>query len=235
MRIRQGICKSISGLAKVIVKEWNDVNHITVVTESGVTCNAKIREGVLFVDDLYDVISSHRFDFFRALEPADIICIDCETTGLNPDEDELLQVSICNGAGVKLFNSYVRPVNHKSWDEAAAINGITPEMVANAPDFSKIRPCIQSIVDEAALIVGYNFQFDQQFLANAGIAFDSRLFDAMLEYAEFRQEYKENGKVKFFKLVDAAADCGYTFNAHDALEDAKATVVVFNRLLERVV
>lgn len=38
-----------------------------------------------------------------------IICLDIETTGLDIMEDEVLQVSIINGRGRTLYNSYIRP------------------------------------------------------------------------------------------------------------------------------
>ena len=37
-----------------------------------------------------------------------IICIDIETTGLDPANDEILQISIINGRGKTLYNSYIR-------------------------------------------------------------------------------------------------------------------------------
>ena len=40
----------------------------------------------------------------------DEIVIDTETTGLNPYDDELLQVSIIDGQGNTLFNSYIKPL-----------------------------------------------------------------------------------------------------------------------------
>lgn len=38
-----------------------------------------------------------------------IICIDIETTGLDRNNDEILQVSIINGRGKTLYNSYIKP------------------------------------------------------------------------------------------------------------------------------
>ena len=41
-----------------------------------------------------------------------IICVDIETTGLDMANDEILQISIINGGGKTLYNSYIRP-EHK--------------------------------------------------------------------------------------------------------------------------
>lgn len=61
------------------------------------------------------------------------IIFDTETTGLNPREDEIIQISIIDGLGNVLINELVHPYWKKSWSEAARVNGITPDRVANAP------------------------------------------------------------------------------------------------------
>ena len=60
------------------------------------------------------------------------IVIDTETTGLDPEKDELLQVSIIDIDGNELFNSYFKP-HAISWHEAEKVNHISPEMVQNRP------------------------------------------------------------------------------------------------------
>lgn len=57
----------------------------------------------------------------------DEIVIDTETTGLDADTDELLQVSIIDSQGNTLFNSYIKPLFTENWDEAMAVNHITPK------------------------------------------------------------------------------------------------------------
>lgn len=44
-----------------------------------------------------------------------IICIDIETTGLDAANDEILQISIINGRGKTLYNSYIRPEHKREW------------------------------------------------------------------------------------------------------------------------
>lgn len=61
-----------------------------------------------------------------------IATIDFETTGLKAGEDEVLQVSIIDENYNVLLNVYCRPNNKGSWEDAQAVHGITPLMVANA-------------------------------------------------------------------------------------------------------
>lgn len=61
-----------------------------------------------------------------------IATIDFETTGLKAGEDEVLQVSIIDENYNVLLNAYCRPNNKDSWEDAQAVHGITPLMVANS-------------------------------------------------------------------------------------------------------
>lgn len=59
------------------------------------------------------------------------IVIDTETTGLDPNEDEILQLSVINvNDGSTIYNQYFKPEKATSWEQAQAVNGISPEMVA---------------------------------------------------------------------------------------------------------
>ena len=60
------------------------------------------------------------------------IYVDTETTGLHED-DELLSISILDDQDICLFDSLIRPVTKTSWTEAMQVNGISPDMVKNAP------------------------------------------------------------------------------------------------------
>ena len=79
-----------------------------------------------------------RIEQLRGTDPANIRCIDTETTGLEPGKDEILQVSVVDGNGNILFDSLVKPTHRKRWPKAAEINGITPDMVKDKPNIEDI-------------------------------------------------------------------------------------------------
>ena len=54
-----------------------------------------------------------------------IICFDVETTGLDPKNDEILQLSIIDGNKNTLFNEYFKPERMKLWDQAQKVHGIS--------------------------------------------------------------------------------------------------------------
>ena len=104
---------------------------------------------------------------FMAGEESGVV-IDTETTGLDPEKDEILQVSIIDKNGRELFNSYFKP-SATSWEEAERVNGISPEMVASCPTISEKMEEINAIMQHAKEVIGYNTQFDLIFLCKNGL------------------------------------------------------------------
>lgn len=165
-----------------------------------------------------------------------ILVYDTETTGFRAGLDEILQFSACDGMGRVLLNTYIRPKRKRCWPEAAAVNGITPDMVANSPTIDQVRDRIQVLFDQASLLVAYNCPFDDGFLSAAGIRLGegSQSFDVMRAFAEVYGEWNDYfGEYKWQKLTTAAAYYDYDWKdcrAHDSLGDVFATLHVFNCL-----
>lgn len=164
------------------------------------------------------------------------IVIDTETTGLNAGVDELLQVSIIDDEGKTLFNSYIKPSKTKSWDSAMAVNHITPEMVANAPDIAKIKQEICQIINSAGIIIGYNTYFDLGFLSAAGIEFEQQqIVDIMQDFAPIYGEWNDYYEsYKWQKLTTCANYYNYNWGddtAHDSLADCRATLYCYLQII----
>jgi DNA polymerase-3 subunit epsilon len=169
-----------------------------------------------------------------------MIILDTETTGLKPGIDELLQVSIINEHGDLLFNRYIRPTRCTEWPDAMEINHITPEMVKDCPTIHEIRDTIQTLINEADKIIGYNTYFDLAFLAESGIdvpdSDSGKIIDVMIDFAEVYGDYREDlGGYKWQKLTTAAAYYGFEWpiNAHNSLGDCLATLHVYNSMQQQ--
>ena len=164
-----------------------------------------------------------------------IVVLDIETTGLD-SEDELLQVSMIDGYGNVLFDSYFKPSYTEEWYEAESINHISPRMVADAPAFYEKLPEINAILAKADVIIGYNVGFDISFLQYHGAVVPSyaAVEDVMLDFARIYGEWSEyHGSYKWKSLDFAASYYNYDFShgpAHNSLSDCHATLFVYNKI-----
>ena len=100
----------------------------------------------------------------------DFYAIDLETTGLSAARNEIIQIAIIkfhHFQPVEILASYVKPRKGLK-PEAAAINYITEDMVADAPYIEQIMQSVDAFIGEKAPIVAHNLQFEYKFLAANG-------------------------------------------------------------------
>lgn len=167
-----------------------------------------------------------------------IIVLDTETTGINYNHDEILQLSVIDSNGATLYNSYFKPQHTTNWTQAQSINGISPETVANAPNIAEEREKINEILCSADVIVGYNTNFDLNFLFNAGCNINpkTKVVDVMQNFAEIYGEWSEyHNSYKWQSLIVCANYYGYDWGcdtAHDSLADCRATLFCYNKMEE---
>lgn len=187
-------------------------------------------------DIIKNTFTAQNFDSGIEYEYDEIV-IDTETTGLDADTDELLQVSIIDGQENTLFNSYIKPLFTENWDGAMAVNHITPEMVANAPNIFEVKQEINRILNSANIIVGYNTNFDLSFLSAVGIENSkATVIDVMQDFADIYGEWSDKyGCNKGQKLTKCAEYYGYDWGtdiAHDSLADCRATLYCYQKMLK---
>lgn len=123
------------------------------------------------------------------------LVFDLETTGLNPAEDEILEAAIVTTDGDILFESRFKPACVTEWPKAQNVNGISPEMVADAPGIIDKIGEMAALLQNAETIIGYNGKhFDIPFLECYGIRFrpDAMVSDPMLDGAVVYGELRTN-------------------------------------------
>ncbi len=99
--------------------------------------------------------------------PDTYIVVDLETTGLNPVNDEIIEISALKYENDRLVASFTKLVNpgHPIDWKITQITGIDNAMVAQAPTIDYLLPEFLDFIG-SDILMGYNFNFDIGFLMN---------------------------------------------------------------------
>jgi DNA polymerase III subunit epsilon len=159
-----------------------------------------------------------------------IVFFDVETTGLSVIKDRILQIALikyfADGREPEELQMLINPSIPIS-EESIAIHGITPKDLANKPTFIQVAQKLYDFIGNADL-GGYNSnRFDIPMLMEefdrAGLDFDvsnRKLIDVQRIF--YRMEPRTlKAAVRYYCNGKELED------AHDALEDIRATVDVF--------
>jgi len=95
------------------------------------------------------------------------ICIDCETTGLEPDKDRIIEVAAVIFQGetiIERFETLIDP-EIPILPTSSAIHHITDVMVQGQPKIQDVLPTILRMIDRH-IIVGHGISLDIAFLAH---------------------------------------------------------------------
>ena len=163
------------------------------------------------------------------------VAIDLETTGLDFDKDEIIEVALVlfeNGTPVKTSDFLVKPKQDlRSFIEA--LTGITKEDLLSASDFADIAGQVRAFIGDYP-IVAHNAQFDYKFLKSAfskvGINFESELVYDSLTISRIAFQDVPNHRLE--TLVNHLKIERTT--AHRALPDAEACGNLFIKALETI-
>lgn len=162
------------------------------------------------------------------------VYLDLETTGLDPANDEILEIGVLDDDGIVLLDSLVKPSRHSAWPGAERVNGIAPAAVADAPSLATLRPCLHEAVAGARVVI-YNAPFDSGFLGTE-LAGAGEVVCAMRAFARAYGEWSAQRRTwRWQRLGTAAAHVGYVWpgNAHRAIHDCMATRAVWHWLEHR--
>lgn len=146
------------------------------------------------------------------------VILDTETTGLG--YAEIVQIAVIDHEGNVLLDTLCKPLNYAEPNEATAIHGITPEMVADAPCFGEVYEQLYPLLHGREVVI-YNAGFDVGILNHCKELYRLPSYKtrethcAMLWYAQFYGEYSHYwGNYKWQRLE----------GDHSALGDCLATL-----------
>ncbi len=174
---------------------------------------------------------------FKGCSPRDLgdfVAIDTETSGLTATAEivEVSAVKFEHFRPVQVFETLCRP--YKSISPAAtAVNGITNEMVKNAPRFGEIISDLDDFADGVPL-VAHNASFDMNMLAREGFCTAGRQVFDTLPLARALLRDRNGEKLKSYKLTESCKYCAILFSgAHRSTADAFAAGLLFLELIKR--
>ena len=97
------------------------------------------------------------------------VVLDTETTGLDPSEDKVVDISLVEVSrdGIRpLYNTLIHPQRDIP-AVASAVHHITLEDVANKPTFDEVWPTVMHHLEDA-VIVAHNAPFDRSMIPETG-------------------------------------------------------------------
>lgn len=174
--------------------------------------------------------NKYNFELIKIKENVDdYIVIDIETTGLNLEYCEILQLSAIkyvNNEKTDVFDVLVKPYTTIP-NYITEINGITNEMVANANSIDIELPKFLDFIKDAILI-GHNIRFDITFITN----FCAKLG---IDYGKFKvidtlYLARKNLQLENYKLETIGLSIGYDATYHRAVNDCLATNYVYQHI-----
>lgn len=176
----------------------------------------------------------HRNTYY-GMDRERVLFFDLELTGFYA-RDEIISISIVNGAGELIMNTLIKPEHTKKWKKTEKIHGITPEMVEESPSLQELTPEIKRIFENADRIIAYGVSTDYSHI--------KYIYDTEAEQEELykkvrccanefvRYTHENRPDIVHASLIDAMECFGieWTGVPHSSLADTYACRNVWEKL-----
>jgi len=161
----------------------------------------------------------------------DFICIDLETTGLNPKRDRIIEIGAVKVRGGKIVETFQQLIDPKQplEERVEILTGISTKELEGHPTIQQILPELTEFLGDDVLL-GHRVLFDYSFLkrvfTNEKIPFERKGIDTLKLARQFITECESK------KLESLCKHYAIRHQAHRALGDALATVELYQILVE---
>lgn len=155
--------------------------------------------------------------------------VDVETTGLNPTQDEIIELAMIpftygldgqiydTGEPFQQLRQPSRPIS----TEVTAITGIEDTMVAGKVISSE---AVIAFAAPAALVIAHNAAFDRKFLERFCKSFDTKPWACSMSEIDWASEGFEGTKLSYL-----ASGAGFFYERHRATHDCMAAIALLAR------
>ena len=184
-------------------------------------------------------LTDTNFDFlFDEPKANEYVCLDCETSGLNPKKDEILSIGAVHIKDNKIlmrktFNLFLKPTKYID-HESIKIHHIRPIDLENGVDPKEAIYQLLEFIGSRP-IVGYYIKFDVAIISKytkkfIGINLPNETIEVSSMY------YKTRKKSSDYEFIDLKFDTILknldipALGKHDALNDAIMTSMMFLKL-----
>ncbi len=168
------------------------------------------------------------------IKNTEFVCIDCEATGLDLDDDRIVEVAVVRFTLTEELNHLETLVDPERPIPAASmeIHHITDGMVAGKPKISDVLPTVLRLIGNR-IIVGHGIEFDINMIANEAKRHNipctiksARFFDTL----RLARQYGGSPTNSLERLREH-------FNipeegAHRAMNDVRVNMEVFKQLIK---
>jgi ATP-dependent DNA helicase DinG len=155
-----------------------------------------------------------------------IVSLDIETTGLDPQKDAILEIGARRFDGNRVedeLSTLINPGRHIP-EFISGLTGISDEMVRQAPPIRDVLEELASFIGDSP-ILGHNIQFDLSFFKKY------KLFELNEHIDTYELASVLLPSASRYNLGSLVQQLGVPLPAtHRALDDARATHAVFQRL-----
>lgn len=163
------------------------------------------------------------------------ICLDCETTGLDPDGDQIIEIAAVKFTFSETVDSFETLIDPGILipEPSIAIHHITDDMVKGKPKIEEVLPSFLKFI-ENRIIVGHGIKLDIAFLQAAAkkhripSKLHSQPYLDTLRMARLYGESPVNSLEKLREHFNIASE-----GAHRAMNDVIVNIEVFKYLAAR--
>lgn len=163
----------------------------------------------------------------------DYVCLDLETTGLDPKTDKIIEigaVKVRGGEIVDSFQSFVNP-GRMLPEKIVELTGICDEDLKDAMSIETVIPKFLEFSGNDCFL-GHSVLFDYSFMKKAVVNLDGKNKYEKFGIDTLKISRKHLASLESRKLSYLCAYYGIDQKAHRALGDAMATHFLYQRLLK---
>jgi DNA polymerase-3 subunit epsilon/ATP-dependent DNA helicase DinG len=160
----------------------------------------------------------------------ELVALDLETTGLDPQHDDIIEIGAVRFAGDRIVDEIAVLVKPTRPIPALVtqLTGIQPDDVQDAPTIATVIPRLRAFVGDAPW-VAHNASFDGAFLARQGVLQSNLRIDTF-DLAPILLP-----RAPRYNLTSLTQYTGFNIeSAHRALYDARATAHIYHVLWQKL-